>query len=119
MANKTILVIEDNEDILEVIQIVLEGAGYLVVTSEDSSALKHLDTILPSLILMDNLLTDGLGSDFCRKLKDNEKTRHFPVVLISANTHLESMSIDCGANAYLAKPFDIQALVDMVNKFVD
>jgi CheY-like chemotaxis protein len=42
----------------------------------------------PDMVLMDNRLSDGLGSEFCHKLKSDPATKHFPVILISANTDL-------------------------------
>ncbi|GAB3933935.1 response regulator [Mucilaginibacter myungsuensis] len=115
--SKKILVIEDNEDILDLMQFVLEGAGFEVIPSEDSLPLNNLDSIKPDLILMDNSLSDGSGSVFCRKLKDDPKTTNIKVVLVSANTDLDKLTSDSGANGFLAKPFDIDELVRVAQRF--
>lgn len=117
MAGKKILIVEDNEDILELMQFVLEGAGYDVIPSEDSTPLSRLDEIKPDLILMDNSLSDGSGSEFCKKLKTDPATAHFQVVLVSANTELDIMTTASGADGFLAKPFDIEDLVKVAQKF--
>lgn len=117
MKSKRILIIEDNEDILELMQFVLEGAGFVVIPSEDSTPLSQLNELTPDLILMDNSLGDGSGSLFCKQLKSNPGTAHFPIVLVSANTELDKMTLHSGADGFLAKPFDIDQLVAIAQKF--
>lgn len=114
---KKILIIEDNEDILELMQFVLEGAGFAVIPSEDSTPLSQLVELAPDLILMDNSLSDGLGSIFCRRIKDDPTTENFPVVLVSANTQLDALTLTSGADDFLAKPFNIEDLVSIARKF--
>jgi two-component system phosphate regulon response regulator PhoB len=116
--SKKILIIEDNEDILELMQFVLQGAGYEVIPSEDSEPLSRLDVILPDLILLDNSLGDGTGSIFCKNLKADPATKHFPVVLVSANTELEEMTAASEANGFLAKPFNIDDLVAVARQYI-
>lgn len=112
--SKTIMVIEDNEDIQDIIKFVLEGEGYSVMTSIDSSLLQKITFYKPHLVILDNQLPDGLGKDFCLELKTREETMSTPILLISANTHLDVMAHDCKANGYLNKPFDIAELLSAV-----
>jgi len=71
---------------------------------------------LPDLILRDVLLSGEDGCEICQRLKDNEQTRHIPVILLSAHAGLRETADECGANDFLAKPFRIAALRDIVKK---
>lgn len=108
------MVIEDNEDIQDIIKFVLEGAGYSVLTSIDSTLLKEIPLYKPDLVILDNQLPDGLGKDFCLDLKSKKETMLTPVLLISANTQLAEMADYCKADGYLNKPFDIAELLSIV-----
>jgi len=108
------MLIEDNEDIQDIIKFVLEGAGYSVITSINSTLLNEIPFHKPDLVILDNQLPDGLGKDLCLDLKSKQETMSTPVVLISANTHLDEMAEDCKANGFLNKPFDIAELLSLV-----
>ncbi|RCH54739.1 response regulator [Mucilaginibacter hurinus] len=112
-----ILVIEDNDDILEIITMVLESQGHDVRGGQNGKMINEAETFKPNLILMDNHLPDGSGADFCLKIKENDKTRNIPVVLISANIDLATLSSSSRADGFLPKPFDLDELVKLVNKF--
>ena len=115
--SKKIIIIEDDPDILDIMTYILSEEDYEVIASTDS---KPLDEVLlhePMLILLDNRLTEGYGQDFCARFKSNPETRHFPVILVSANTALEEMARDSLADGYLKKPFDIVELVELVKRF--
>jgi DNA-binding response OmpR family regulator len=79
--------------------------------------LNSLNTIKPDLILLDEILADQRGSALCRRLKNNDTTKHIPVVLISAMPDLKNLALECGADAYIEKPFDIETLVGVVRNF--
>jgi len=115
--SKKIIVIEDDPDILDIMTYILSEEGYEVLASPDSKPLDDVLELQPMLILLDNRLTDGYGQDFCRRFKSNPETRHFPVVLVSANAGLEEMTRDSLADGYLKKPFDIAELVELVKRF--
>jgi two-component system phosphate regulon response regulator PhoB len=114
---RKIIIIEDDPDILDIMAYILAEEGYDVLTAKDGAPLQNVHTYNPALILMDNRLTGGQGKDFCRKFKNDPATRHYPIVLVSANVGLEQMARESGADGYLKKPFDISELVDLVKKF--
>jgi DNA-binding response OmpR family regulator len=116
---KTILIIEDDQDILDIITYILSNEGYQIISATDSSPLKNLIAIQPSLILLDNWLADGYGKDMCRQIKEDPARAHFPVILFSANNNLEKMAAECKADAYLLKPFDMDVLLKMVNRYCE
>jgi CheY-like chemotaxis protein len=71
------------------------------------------------LILIDNRLRDGTGKDECLKLKENAATRHIPVLIVSANQHLEQLAAESLADGYVAKPFDLDELIAVVHQYTN
>jgi len=114
---KKIIIIEDDPDILDIMSYILSEEGYEVLAAPNCAPLEDVHLHQPMLILMDNRLTDGFGHDFCKKFKSNPETQHFPIVLVSANSGLEELTIESKANAYLKKPFDINELIALVKNF--
>lgn len=56
------------------------------------------------------------GREICKKLKENEYTKNIPVVIMSASRGLEQTALQSGANAFIAKPFEIDEVMDQLNK---
>jgi CheY-like chemotaxis protein len=108
------MIIEDDEDILDIMSYILGEEGYVVISGNSGKLLAEVHNHQPMLILLDNRLTEGSGHDFCRRFKDDPATRHFPVVLVSANQGLERMALESKADGYLKKPFDLSELVQLV-----
>lgn len=113
---KKILVVDDDESIIEVIQLVLESEGYHVQTSMDSNLLPLFKKGEPDLILLDVLLSGADGRDICKQLKGNPKTAHIPVIVLSAHSDADKIADDGGADDFLEKPFDVDALIAIVEK---
>ncbi|MEO3402876.1 response regulator [Mucilaginibacter sp. CAU 1740] len=114
---ETILIIEDDQDILDMMTYILQDEGFRVISSMESVAVAYVQEIAPALILLDNRLADGFGRDICRKLKKDPATAGIPVVIVSAVNQLEQVAEESGADAYLPKPFDLEELVAMVRRF--
>ena len=115
--SQRILVVDDEESILEVVQIVLEGEGYLVQTSMDSSFLQTLTSPLPDVILLDFLLAGEDGREISKRIKANPQLQHIPVIMLSAHSDASKVADDSGADAFLEKPFDVDDLIDIVQKY--
>lgn len=119
--NKIILLIEDDADIRESITDLLESEGYQLFTADNGlSGLKTLSTMnpLPSLILVDMMMPQMGGHDFCMEKSKIENYRQVPVVLMSADSDLEQKTKDAGATGYIKKPLDIYKLIAEVDKFI-
>jgi DNA-binding response OmpR family regulator len=113
----TVVVIEDDRLILDMIEIILSDAGYAV---QGYNHIERLDKIIahqPSLILLDVRLGDGSGDELALSIKDNPATSHIPIILVSARSNLEQTAKSCKADAFITKPFDLEELVNMVSKF--
>ena len=117
---KTILVVDDDEGIVEVVQIVLEGEGYTVKTSMNGSIFHNFDAAghAPDLILLDVLLSGEDGRAICHRLKSSEKTKHIPVIMLSAHSDVNKLASTTGADDFLEKPFDVDVLIEMVQKYL-
>ncbi|GAC1355957.1 MAG: response regulator [Ktedonobacteraceae bacterium] len=115
-----ILVVDDEESILEVVQIVLEGEGYSVQTSMNSAFLQDFQhaSSLPDLILLDVLLSGEDGREICRKIKADARLQHIPVIMLSAHSDASKVADASGAEAFLEKPFDVDALIAIVQRFL-
>ena len=112
-----ILVVDDDPDILDALRFLFEGEGYLVKTCEKgdyAESLRGENGDLPDLIVLDVLLSGKDGRAICQKLKSQNETRHIPIVMISAHPDAEHSSKAVGADAFVAKPFAIDAVLAAV-----
>jgi DNA-binding response OmpR family regulator len=111
-----ILVADDDLSIVDAVQLILEDEGYVVETATKGEYVKNLQDDLPDLILLDIWMSGVSGNEVCRHLKLKKKTKHIPVIMISANRDIEKISKECGAQDFIAKPFDISELLEKVKK---
>jgi DNA-binding response OmpR family regulator len=120
LANKhKILIVDDDMDILTSMIILLRNKGYQVEgTLNGEETMVRTERFRPDLIIMDVLLSDVNGKDICKKLKEDNETKSIPVILISANEQLEKTIKDCGANAFINKPFTIPYLLGEVEGYL-
>ncbi|MGE4169772.1 MAG: response regulator transcription factor [Candidatus Margulisiibacteriota bacterium] len=111
---KTILVVEDEADVLELIRYHLAKEGYEVLTA--GSGEKGLETALsaaPDLVVLDVMLPVTNGLDICRQIKANPKTAHMPIIMLTAKSEEVDvvLGLELGADDYLAKPFSFKVLI--------
>jgi two-component system phosphate regulon response regulator PhoB len=113
---RRIIVVDDNEDILEIIKLILEGYDYEVITLADGNLLiDQMKLFKPDLILLDIMLGNMDGRELCKTLKSNNDTMDVPIILVSASHNLSDRFMTPGSNIdFLAKPFDITELIDKV-----
>ena len=114
--NERILVVDDEMEILEFVEPFLSEEGYQVRTSPSGSIFQHVQRDLPDLILLDVFLRDKDGRVICKQLKVNALTSHIPIILFSAHTSRENALSESGADDFIGKPFDLQALFEIVRK---
>src|SRR5437763_1838470 len=115
--SKTVVVIEDDKAILEVVKIILQDGGYSVVTIEDGNEVfPAIEKETPHLVLLDIWMAGHDGRTIAKKLKSHEKTKHIPIIMVSANNETEKIAKEVGANGFIQKPFNIDDLLAMVEK---
>ncbi|HTZ17313.1 MAG TPA: response regulator transcription factor [Dissulfurispiraceae bacterium] len=108
----TILLIDDDADILKVLRANLEFHGFSVRTADSWKAgHEALSSGLPDLILLDVMLPDGDGYDICRDVRKEYPA--LPVIMLTAKDKISEkvMGLDCGADDYVVKPFETLELV--------
>ena len=115
---KRIAVVDDQAAILEVVQVALEMEGYQVETSRTGSYFQYMQPPFPDLILLDIFLEAEDGRTICHMLKSDEQTRHIPVILLSAHARDDSTLRACGTDDFLAKPFHLNALYRLVERYI-
>ncbi len=115
---KKILIADDDTAILEVLTIFLDEMGYEVETTYDGHSLRTFEHGYPDVLLLDIWLSGVNGRDLCIYLKSQEETRHIPVILISANRDMERVARDAGADDFIAKPFDLDKLLDKIERLI-
>ncbi|GCE28948.1 hypothetical protein KDA_44320 [Dictyobacter alpinus] len=112
---KKVIVVDDESDILEAIQVMLEDAGYSVLTRERGEDLEQLvESTLPDLILLDMLLSGEDGREITMCLRNQEETKAIPIIMMSAHPSAAQAARDCGASDFIAKPFDLDDLLEKI-----
>lgn len=112
-----IYIVEDDASIREIETIALKNSNYMVQAFERASAFyEKMEELLPDLILLDIMLPDEDGYRIVRRLRSNPKTRHIPVMMITAKTTEMDMvkGLDDGADDYIRKPFSVMELLSRV-----
>ena len=111
--NPTILVVEDEPAIQDLIQINLEMGGYRVLTHGSAEdAMKHIQHELPDLALLDWMLPGISGVELARRLRGDTRTRTLPIILLTAKGEEEDKlkGLETGADDYITKPFSVKEL---------
>ena len=110
-----ILIVEDQEDVAQLIDIVLKNEGYTVAIARDGAqGLMLARDWKPDLILMDIMLPGVDGGKLISRLRKEAETRELPIVAMSASRTLRDRTPELEADALLAKPFDVDALLVQV-----
>ena len=112
--NEFIAVVDDEPDILTLVSVHLEKAGYRVAGFQDAgSFLKSLDKQLPDLLILDLMLPDKSGFDVCKELRTDPKFSDLPVIMLTAKGEEfdKVLGLELGADDYITKPFSPRELV--------
>jgi len=111
---KTILIIEDEHDLAELVAFNLEKDGYRALVAYDGTAgLESARRHRPDLILLDLMLPGIMGTELCKLLKGNEKTAAIPVIMLTAKGEEidRVVGFEVGADDYIVKPFSSRELL--------
>jgi two-component system, OmpR family, alkaline phosphatase synthesis response regulator PhoP len=117
MGIKTIMVIEDEDSIREVLKVNLELEGFRVLAcANGQDGLKQVRERQPSLVLLDLMLPGMDGLELCRLLKADERTRRIPIIMVTAKGKESDvvLGLGLGASDYITKPFRVAELIARV-----
>jgi two-component system, OmpR family, alkaline phosphatase synthesis response regulator PhoP len=112
----TILVVDDESSIVEVLATLLEDEGYHVVTARNGEeGLARLATSQPEIVLCDVMMPVLDGREMCRRMQTNPLYRSIPIILMSAVNVVAKLT-DCNYATLIAKPFDLEEVINTVAK---
>lgn len=114
--NKNILVVDDDSGIGEMLKILLELNGYTVsVTEKPDEAELLIERHNIDLVLLDKLISGVNGTEVCARLRRNEATAELPILMMSALHEAGEKCRNAGANDFIAKPFDMEDLLQKID----
>ncbi|MDA7089148.1 response regulator [Pseudomonas sp. SA3-5] len=115
--SKTVLIADDEPNIVISLEFLLEQAGYQVMVAHDGQeALESIERQPPDLVLLDVMLPRLSGFDVCQKIRENPAWQHMRIVMLTAKGREVEISkgLALGANAYITKPFSTQELLAQI-----
>lgn len=121
MVKPKILIVEDERDLMTMIKLRLEAAGYQTSEAYDGQqGLEKARKEKPDLIILDLMLPKMDGYRVCRLLKFDEKYKNIPIIMFTARAQDsdKKMGEEVGADAYVIKPFESKVLLDKIKELL-
>lgn len=118
---KTILIVEDEVNLVELLEFRLESVGYRVETAYDGEeGLEKINRIKPDLVILDIMMPKMHGYDVCKRSKKGAGTKDIPIIILTARSQEEDIARAklCGADSCLSKPFEPRELMKEVEKYL-
>lgn len=119
---KRILLIDDDHDHLLVCNLILQRKGYKVKTLAGCERMEELtdsvETFRPDLIFMDHNMRGICGMDLTRMLKSHPEFAIIPIIYFSGRDDIVQLAKEAGANGYFRKPFQVNGLIEVVNRYL-
>ena len=117
MSAAKLLLVEDDPALSELLEYRFQNEGYNVrCTGDGDEALVLASEEVPDLIILDLMLPSMDGYELCRAFRESDRTRHIPIILVTASKESDVIKrgLDAGANDFVTKPVDWQFLADRV-----
>lgn len=115
---KSILVVEDNNILADLIAEVLEEEGYDVQVAQDGQdGLQKMPQVNPDLVITDLMMPRVSGEEFCNVINKDPRFNSIPVVLMTSKDEAH-LNVKCKYDAFLPKPFDLYHLLGLVTRLL-
>lgn len=118
---KKILIVDDEKDLVETVSFRLQSAGYDVIKAYDGQeGLDKARKEKPDIIILDLMLPKMDGYKVCAMLKRDQKYKNIPILMFTARAQEsdEKLGLEVGADAYVTKPFESQALLAKIKELL-
>jgi len=112
-----VLVIDDNAGILFAMRKALEMKGYKVHTFDTFTGVDAVKKVAPDLMYLDISLVGQDGREVAQELKGDERTKHIPIVILTAYPNADELAKEAGGDGHLSKPFELAELWKMTAKY--
>ena len=112
-----VLVIDDNTGILFSLKQALTFNGYEVYISETFQGVVAIEKMAPDLLFLDISLVGADGREIARELKGDARTKHIPIVILTAYPNADELAKEAGADDFLSKPFELTQLWEIAAKY--
>lgn len=117
MSAATVLVVDDDAQIIYFLSVALEDRGYRVLSAESSEAVHIAGAEQPDVILLDLMMPRVAGVEVSERLRANPSTAHIPIILMSAQHNLNILRRHMPVDDCLGKPFAVEDLYAMVERW--
>ena len=114
---KTVLVVDDDADIIHYLRELLSTKYKVLSSFNADDAYTLIKEHAPDVVISDVVMPGKTGYDLCRKIRENIQMSHIPVILLTAKAMVEDQvqGLDCGADAYVTKPFEPQYIMALIS----
>ena len=121
LQGKTLVVIDDNPDMLSFIKLNLSDDTTVFTSSVAEEGLNLIRTYCPDVVILDIMMPDSDGFSLCRQIRSDELTSHIPVIFLTARSSEEDIArgYECGADGYITKPFSIKVLRAKIDTLIE
>lgn len=120
--SKTILIVDDEPNIVISIEYLMKRSGYQVSIAYDGQeALDYLSVNTPDLMILDIMMPRKNGFEVCEQVRKDERLKDLPILMLTAKGREAEMNkgLSLGANAYITKPFSTHDLVERVRSLLE
>lgn len=115
----SILLVEDDPDLSQVLAFMLRRAGFIVSVAVHGGRLFDPTGLLPELVLMDQRLPGANGLEICRKIKSDPRLNGIIVIMLSAAPIPDAQLKASGADGFVVKPFEAGDLIAIINRHLE
>lgn len=119
---KTILIVDDEPDVLEVVEMLLLSEKYRVLKARNGiEAIEVVSKETPDLVILDIMMPEMDGVEVCRRMRDMDNMRDKPIVMFSAKLSAidKKESFDAGADGFITKPFNARGFIAGIKTYLE